>query len=54
MSSIQYIRVSVIMNVADYALMPSILIANFEFAPAYPGQLAIPTAAITMSAFHLN
>ena len=28
------------------------LIAEFEFVPAYEGQVAKPTAAVTMSAFH--
>jgi hypothetical protein len=30
---------------------PSAMIANFEFRPAYDGQVAKPTAAITMSTF---
>lgn len=32
-----------------YMFISRSLIANFEFEPAYEGQVALPTAAVTMS-----
>ena len=36
---------------SDLTPVSSIIIANFEFAPAYVGQKTLPTAAVTMSTF---
>ncbi|KAI5117975.1 hypothetical protein M0805_004908 [Coniferiporia weirii] len=36
------------MAIVEMKAVLAIMVANFEFAPAYPGQLARPTAAITM------
>jgi len=36
------------MAILEMKAVAAMLVANFEFSPAYPGQVAHPTAAITM------
>lgn len=37
------------MSIVEMKAVLAVLIANFEFEPAYEGQKAQPTAAVTMS-----